>query len=72
MAIYAAPNFFRPLSAPLELREAVVVGDHLRVTQLLPVLNLERRFYVLALSQKNVRLVEALPGGAEIAANFRF
>jgi Bacterial archaeo-eukaryotic release factor family 3 len=59
LAIYAAPNFCRWLMADRALRERVAVADHFQITALLPALTLDRRFHVLALSQKNVRLIEA-------------
>jgi hypothetical protein len=36
-----------------------IVSDRFHVTQLFPLLSADRRFYVLALSQKDVRLIEA-------------
>jgi hypothetical protein len=59
LAVYAAPNFFRTYHCPQPLREMAVVSDRFHVTQLFPLLSADRRFYVLALSQKNVRLIEA-------------
>ena len=59
LAVYAAPNFFRAYRCPQVFREVAVVSDHFHVTQLFPLLAADRRFYVLALSQKDVRLIEA-------------
>jgi hypothetical protein len=59
LAIYAAPNFFRWFMVNRTLRERVAVADHFLVTPLLPAVTLDRRFHVLALSQKNVRLIAA-------------
>jgi len=64
LAIYAASNFFRCHGVARPLRELVTVADRFHVIQLLPALELERPFYVLALSQKNVRLVEATRASA--------
>jgi hypothetical protein len=59
LAVYAAPNFFKSYWAPRPLREIARVSDHFHVTQLFPSLADSTRFYVLALSQKDVRLIEA-------------
>ena len=59
LTVYAAPNFFRSYWAPRPLREIAKVSNHFHVTQLFPSLADSTRFYVLALSQKDVRLIEA-------------
>ena len=59
LAVYAAPNFFRTYHCPQRFREMAVVSDRFHVTQLFPLLSADLRFYVLALSQKDVRLIEA-------------
>jgi Bacterial archaeo-eukaryotic release factor family 3 len=59
LALYAAPNFFRWHTVARPVRELCTVGDRFHVTQLLPVLAMDRPFYVLAISQKDVRLIEA-------------
>jgi hypothetical protein len=59
LAVYAAPNFLRAYRIDQPLREMVVVSERFHLTQLLPVVTRDSRFYVLALSQKDVRLIEA-------------
>jgi len=59
LALYAAPNFFRSYHAPQPFRELAVVSERFHVTQIFPLLSIDRHFYVLALSQKDIRLIEA-------------
>jgi Bacterial archaeo-eukaryotic release factor family 3 len=64
LAVYAAPNFFRSYWVPRPFREIARISDHFHVTQLFPSLVDGTRFYVLALSQKDVRLIEATRSSA--------
>ncbi len=59
LAVYVAPNFFRTYRCPQPFREIAVVSDRFHVTPLFPLLSADHRFCVLALSQKDVRLIEA-------------
>jgi hypothetical protein len=61
LAVFVAPGFARVYSAPRAFPERVVVGDRFHVLQLVPVVEADDRFYVLALSQSDVRLVAATP-----------
>ncbi len=63
LALYAAPGFFRQLHARLAATEESVVGRRFHVRPLLPLLASPARFYVLALSLNQVRLVEATAEG---------
>jgi len=58
-AVYAAPNFFRWYRCPERFGELALVSDWFHVTQLFPLLSVERPFCVLALSQNDVRLIRA-------------
>lgn len=59
LAIFASPDesFLFAVSSPLE--EACVLGDRFCVTPLLGSVQNDRTFYVLAVSQKSIRLFEA-------------
>ncbi|PSP07973.1 MAG: hypothetical protein BRC49_17465 [Cyanobacteria bacterium SW_10_48_33] len=59
LAIFIAPNFFRYYRLPLNFEELVVVSDRFHVKPLLPLLGGNERFYILGLSQDQVRLLEA-------------
>lgn len=59
LAAFLADGFFRYYRLPLEVRELAAVEDRFHLKPLLPVLSGDGRFYVLALSQKHVRLLEA-------------
>lgn len=58
LALFLGPGFFRMFRLPVELPELVVVGTRFHVKPLLALLAADRRFYVLALSQSEVRLLE--------------
>jgi hypothetical protein len=55
LAIFLAPEFY-PI--PLNFAELVVVTDHFYLKPLVALLTSDKRFYVLALSQQDVRLIE--------------
>lgn len=57
LAVYLADGFFRTYRLPLAFNELAAVEDRFHVKSLLPLFNVQGRFYVLALSQKNVRLL---------------
>ena len=58
LAIFAAPGIFRRYCLPAAFPELVVVDDRFHFKPLLPVLSSEERFYILALSQNGVRILE--------------
>lgn len=58
LALFLAPGWSRVFRLPLDLPELVVVADRFHVKPLLPLLADDQRFYVLALSQNEVRLLE--------------
>ncbi len=62
LAIFCAPEFFRCYRLPIELDERLVVSDRFHLRSLAPLRIRDGRFYVLALSLKEVRLLEAWRG----------
>src|SRR5262245_27546155 len=58
LAAFLAPNFLRLYRLPMSPREMVVVGNRFYITPLLPLLSGDGRFFVLALSQNAVRLLQ--------------
>jgi hypothetical protein len=58
LAAFAAPGLWRTFRVPLRLEELVVVAPGFHLKPLLPLLVGDSRFYVLALSQNEVRLIE--------------
>ena len=58
LALFIAPDFFRYYRVPIEFEELVVVSDRFHLKPLLPLLNGDGRFYLLDLSQQNIRLFE--------------
>jgi hypothetical protein len=59
LAVFVASDLFRTYRVPLALPELVVVGPRFHVKPLLALLTGDGVFYILALSQKAVRLFEA-------------
>lgn len=58
LACFLAPQFVRLYRLPLALTDFVAVGDRFHVAPLLPLLSGDGRFFVLALSQNAVRLLQ--------------
>lgn len=59
LAIFIAPQRFACYRLPLRFAELALVGGRFHVKPLLPLLSAGDRFYILALSQNNVRLFNA-------------
>jgi hypothetical protein len=58
LAAFLAPQFLRLFRLPLSFQDRVVVANRFSITPLLPLLSGNGRFFVLALSQKAVRLLQ--------------
>jgi len=61
LALFTDGDFTLTQPVPSDVPEAVVVGPDFHIKPLLPILALHRRFYILALSKTNVRLLVATP-----------
>lgn len=59
LALFLAPEFSYQLRSPLSFDELAVVADRFEIKPLVPLLTENGRYYVLALSQKQNRLLEA-------------
>jgi hypothetical protein len=57
LAIFLSPNRVRRYRLPLNFEELVVVTDHFHIKPLLPLFTGDGQFYILALSQNQVRLL---------------
>jgi hypothetical protein len=57
LAIFLSSNEVRRYRLPLNFEEFVVVDDHFHITPLLPLFTGDGQFYILALSQNEVRLL---------------
>ncbi len=60
LAIFLAPEFFRFYPLPVDFPELVMVGDRFHLKPLLSLLS-GGEFYILALSQNEVRFLQASP-----------
>ena len=58
LAIFRSPEVFRAYRLPSRFKEQVIVGSHFYLKPLLSLLTNDGRFYLLALSQNAVRLLE--------------
>lgn len=58
-ALFLSPDIFRFYRLPLSFQELAVVSPRFYFIPLLPLLTGEGRFYILALSQNRIRLMEA-------------
>jgi Bacterial archaeo-eukaryotic release factor family 3 len=58
LALFLAPHIFREYRVPVALDELVVVTHRFHIKPLLPLLSGNGHFFVLALSQKEVRLLQ--------------
>ncbi|KOP23580.1 hypothetical protein AMR41_25780 [Hapalosiphon sp. MRB220] len=82
LAIFRSPNIFRYYQLPIEFQELVVVSNQFHLKPLLHLINNDGRFFILALSQDNIRFfegtrytineveVENLPKSLEEALNY--
>lgn len=52
-----APDFYKQLSVPQRLDQTVTVAEHFNLLPLIPMVWENRPFYILALSQKHIRLL---------------
>ncbi|UKO97226.1 baeRF7 domain-containing protein [Nostoc sp. UHCC 0870] len=58
LAIFISPEIFRYYCLPMESPELVVVGNKFHIKPLLHLINSDRQFYLLTLSQQDVRFFE--------------
>lgn len=58
LAMFFTPEFSRIYRLPLDFQPEVYVGENFHLTPLLPILASNGRFYILALSQDKVRLLQ--------------
>lgn len=59
LALFAAPEMFHTYRLPLDLGEQVIVAERFHIKPLLPLFTGDGHFFILALSQNQVRLLEA-------------
>lgn len=64
LAVFRSPSLFRTYRLPLSLRELAVVEERFHLKPLFPLLNGDGHFYILVLSLKSIRLIEASRNGA--------
>lgn len=58
LGMFLSPEVFRCYFLPFVFKESVIVTDHFHIRPLLPLLSGDGRYYILALSQNKVRLLQ--------------
>lgn len=58
LAMFLSPDLFRRYRLPFDFEELTVVADRFHIKPLLPLLSGDGRFYVLALSQNEIQLLQ--------------
>ncbi|KAB3530546.1 baeRF7 domain-containing protein [Alkaliphilus serpentinus] len=58
LAIFLREDFFQYYQVPIQLSQQVTVGNFFNVKPLFPLYNGDQKFYVLALSQNSIRLLQ--------------
>lgn len=58
LALFISPEVFRTYQLPLDLNELVVVANRFHLKPLLRLFSVDGKFFILALSQKDVRLFQ--------------
>jgi hypothetical protein len=58
LAIFCGPDFFRYYRVPVNLKEMVLTGNRFHVKPLFPLLTEDGKFYLLSVSQKDVKLYQ--------------
>ncbi len=58
LAVFLSPSGVWHYAVPLDFRELVIVSDQFHIKPLIPLLTDDGRFYILALSQNEVRLFQ--------------
>lgn len=65
LAVFITEDEFEYYRVPLKFKEQVMVEDHFLITPLLPMLTLDGTYCMLAVSQKNVRLLKCTRDSVE-------
>lgn len=64
LAIFISQEVFQSYHVPLDFKESVVVADRFHIKPLLPIFSGDGSFYILALSQNKIRLLQCSHYGA--------
>jgi len=65
LVLFISKDLFRSYRLPLDFKEHVVIGDRFHLKPLLPFFSGDGRFYILALSQNEVRLLQCTHYGVK-------
>ena len=58
LALFLSTEQFQPYRLPLKFEELMVAGNRFHIKPLLPLFSSDGRFYVVALSQNEVRMLQ--------------
>jgi hypothetical protein len=59
IALFLSKKVFRYFRVPSQLREQVLIAQEFFIRPMIPLLHLDKKFYVLALSENNARILQA-------------
>src|SRR5579884_148367 len=68
LALFRSPDVFTSIWLKQPVPEGVTIADHFMVRNIIPQLTGERRFYILALAQKGIRLIRCNDHSSEEVA----
>src|SRR5207245_7062413 len=57
LIVLRSPDRFQVFYSPQPLRDVIEIGKRFQITPILPILDRDRTFYILALDQKHIRLI---------------
>jgi hypothetical protein len=66
LAVFVSPDIFRTYTLPMQFKELSVATDRFHLKPLLSLFSEDGRFFVLALSQKDLRLLECTRYGVNV------
>jgi len=58
LVLFLAPDFFRYYRLPVKLKEFLFINTHFNTRPLLPILVEEGKYYILMISQKDIKLLQ--------------
>jgi len=59
LAVFFSPDMLRTYRLPLNLKELLIIGNRFHLKPLMPLLSDDGQFYILSLSQNEIKLFEA-------------
>lgn len=61
LAVFRSPDFFEAYRLPVPFKEEALVADYFKIKPLLPIMSQSKKFFILSLSQNEVKLYRGTP-----------